>query len=148
MTDDSDSAPPSGRRDFLNLAIAGTATALGAMAAYPVVVLLLPHERNSPNAVLRRDLFDMTEGSARTVLVGQRPVLVLRLADGSFRAFSAVCTHLNCIVRYSPERQRIECPCHGGVFDLQGRNVAGPPPRALREVRVTTDGEQLLLSEG
>jgi cytochrome b6-f complex iron-sulfur subunit len=148
MTDHSDQAPPTGRRNFLNLAIAGTATALGAMAAYPVVVLLLPHERTSGSAVLRRDLFDITEGSSRTVLVGQRPVLVLRLADGSFRAFSAVCTHLNCIVKYSPERQRIECPCHGGVFDLHGKNVAGPPPRPLREVRVATDGEELLLSEG
>ena len=50
-----------------------------------------------------------------------------------FRAMSAVCTHLRCTVgSFGPEKDSTSrCPCHGSLFDKQGRVLSGPAPRPL-----------------
>ena len=48
-----------------------------------------------------------------------------------FIALSSRCMHLGCPVRYVDAAQRFICPCHGGVYDFQGKVVGGPPPRPL-----------------
>ncbi len=67
-------------------------------------------------------------------------VFVLHAEDGSFRAISAVCTHLGCTV--DREDEGFHCPCHGSRFDADGKNVAGPAPRPLpwRRLTLATDG--------
>ena len=61
--------------------------------------------------------------------------LLVRSRDGSLHAFSQKCTHLSCAVVYSAERDRLECPCHDGVFSIRtGAVEAGPPPRPLPRV--------------
>ncbi len=45
--------------------------------------------------------------------------------------FSAVCSHLGCLVSYHKDKQEFVCPCHGGKYDLTGRNISGPPPAPL-----------------
>jgi Rieske Fe-S protein len=62
-------------------------------------------------------------------------VYIDREGDG-YRALSATCTHLGCRVRWNPEQAQFRCPCHGGVFDREGRVVAGPPPAPLARVHV------------
>jgi Rieske Fe-S protein len=72
------------------------------------------------------------------------PEVLVRLADGEFVAYSAVCTHQGCTVSYEPGSGNLACPCHGGVFDpANGAEViSGPPPRPLPEVPIETrDGE-------
>ena len=71
------------------------------------------------------------------VSTGQPEVLV-RLPDGEFVAYSAVCTHQGCTVAYQRQTQKLACPCHGGVFDpAEGAAVvSGPPPRPLPEVEI------------
>ncbi len=54
-------------------------------------------------------------------------------------ALSATCTHLGCQIRWDPAGASFRCPCHGGVFDAEGKVVAGPPPRALDRVEVRVD---------
>jgi len=63
-------------------------------------------------------------------------VIVIRVADGDIRAFSGTCTHLDCIVEYQNSARRIWCNCHNGEYNLQGQQVAGPPPRPLEPFRV------------
>jgi menaquinol-cytochrome c reductase iron-sulfur subunit len=48
-----------------------------------------------------------------------------------FVAITSRCAHLGCPVRWVPASERFICPCHGGVYDLQGVRVGGPPPRPL-----------------
>ena len=61
----------------------------------------------------------------------------------SFVAYSQKCTHLSCAVYYQPERERLYCPCHEGVFDpVTGEPVAGPPQRRLAD-RPAQDGDTL-----
>jgi Rieske Fe-S protein len=46
-------------------------------------------------------------------------------------AISTRCMHLGCPVRYVPASERFICPCHGGVYDKQGKVNGGPPVRPL-----------------
>ena len=72
-----------------------------------------------------------------------KPVLVIAAGEKRFRAFSAICTHLGCIVKWDPATQKILCPCHAGVFGADGRVLSGPPPRPLPEYEVVQIGNEL-----
>ncbi|HEX2396684.1 MAG TPA: Rieske 2Fe-2S domain-containing protein [Solirubrobacteraceae bacterium] len=48
-----------------------------------------------------------------------------------FVAISTRCAHLGCPVRYIEASTRFVCPCHGGVYDFQGKVTGGPPVRPL-----------------
>jgi Rieske Fe-S protein len=133
------------RRDFLNVAVGGSAAALAVAGGYPVVRYLEPPPGATTGAVRVGELESFAVGTVHTVLVGDRPVLVIRTID-EVRAFSAICSHLQCVVAYSSERGQIECPCHGGVYGIDGRNLAGPPPRPLDELAVTIEDGFVLVS--
>jgi menaquinol-cytochrome c reductase iron-sulfur subunit len=51
--------------------------------------------------------------------------------DTPYIAISTRCAHVGCPVRWIPAAERFVCPCHGGVYDLLGRRVSGPPVRPL-----------------
>ncbi len=71
--------------------------------------------------------------------------MLLHLPGGRFVAYSQRCTHLSCAVYYQPERSRLYCPCHDGVFNpLTGDPVAGPPQRRLAQIRLRREGDQIL----
>ena len=69
--------------------------------------------------------------------------ILIRTADGAYRAYGQKCTHLSCPVYYSRDHQRLECPCHEGAFDVgTGDVLYGPPPRALDAIKLETrDGQ-------
>lgn len=134
-------SPPVTRRDLLNVAVGGSAAAFAVAMAYPVARFVDPPATPSRGPATVGKVEDFPIDSAKLVTVDERPVLVLRSSAGEFRAFSALCTHLQCVVTYSAERRQIECPCHRGIYSLDGRNVDGPPPRPLDELVVTvSDG--------
>lgn len=71
------------------------------------------------------------------VVVGARGVVVTQPRKGSFRVFSARCTHAGCQVGQVVDR-RIECPCHGSAFAIAtGAPVAGPASTPLAKVAFT-----------
>jgi Rieske Fe-S protein len=51
--------------------------------------------------------------------------------DEQVIAVSTRCMHLGCPVRYVQASERFICPCHGGVYDFQGKVAGGPPVRPL-----------------
>ena len=63
----------------------------------------------------------------------------------SVRAMSATCTHLGCQVRWDGPAEKFRCPCHGGVFDMQGAVVDGPPPRPLNQIAARVDDNGTVL---
>jgi Rieske Fe-S protein len=125
-----------GRRDFLSISITGTAAALGVLSVYPVVRFLQPRAAGSATSAEVGEAEKFPRGAAHTVMLGDRPVLVIRLDDGTFRAYVALCTHLQCTVGYSVKTKQIECPCHRGVYSVEGQNLSGPPPRPLTPLTV------------
>ena len=58
-----------------------------------------------------------------------------REGDG-YRALSATCSHLGCRVSWNTDASQFHCPCHGGIYDRDGRVVSGPPPAPLTRVNV------------
>ena len=135
------------RRDFLAVAVGGSAAALAVAGGYPVARYLDPPAKGPTGATTVGKLEEFPMGAVRTVLVDERPVLVVRTAD-EVRAFSALCTHLQCVVQYSGEHKRFECPCHGGMYAIDGSNLAGPPPRPLDELVVTIAEGMVLVRSG
>ena len=143
----SDEPKSRSRRDVVSLAVGGSAVAFAAAMAYPAARFIEPRPRPAagPTSIGKAD--EYSPGSAKTVLVDERPVLVLRGADGQFKAFSAICTHLQCVVGYSAERNQIECPCHRGVYSVEGQNTGGPPPRPLEELEIIVSDGQVIVSK-
>jgi Rieske Fe-S protein len=137
MSGDEPKSPP--RRDFLNVAVGGSAAAFVVAVTYPVARFVEPRARPPAGPTVVGKVEDFPRGGAKTVLVDERPVLVIRSAEGSFKSFAAVCTHLQCVVGFSAERNQIECPCHRGIYSLDGQNIAGPPPRPLEELAVSVN---------
>jgi menaquinol-cytochrome c reductase iron-sulfur subunit len=78
-------------------------------------------------------------GAARPLQ--EKGVFVWRKTGEEVVVFSRSCTDLSCPVTYDPGSGWFFCPCHGGIFDEEGRNVAGPPPRPLDRfaIRVRDD---------
>ena len=50
---------------------------------------------------------------------------------GQLNILSNSCAHLGCPVRWFPEKHEFLCPCHGGLYDINGGYVGGPPPRGM-----------------
>lgn len=76
------------------------------------------------------------------------PFILIHLTDGTWAAYEQKCTHLSCAVYYSPEKDKIECPCHHGYFDARdGRVLQGPPPRPLPRLEVVLRGDDIYVRE-
>jgi Rieske Fe-S protein len=91
---------------------------------------------------------EIKANSGRIFKFGSQPGLLVKTPAGELRAFAATCTHLNCTVQYREEKQDIWCACHNGIYDLNGKNVSGPPPRPLEGYKVNLKGEQIVVTKG
>ncbi|MCL4501730.1 MAG: Rieske (2Fe-2S) protein [Deltaproteobacteria bacterium] len=78
-------------------------------------------------------------------MIGTTPAIIVNAKGKGFLAFSRVCTHLGCLVKYYPEQQVFICPCHAGTFDLQGNVISGPPPKPLPKYSVRVEGDNLVI---
>ncbi len=136
----SGSGTPQGRRRFLTWFLGGSVTALLASIAYPIARFLgtprLPEAATNQVQAGPTNDPELVEKGFKIVPFGNQPVIVIKLGETDFRAFSAVCTHLACIVEFRKPKQDIFCNCHNGVYDLHGRNIGGPPPRPLVSYQV------------
>ena len=89
---------------------------------------------------------DMAAGSGQIFKFGNRPGIIVKTPGGELRAFSARCTHLDCTVQFRDDLDIIWCACHNGQFDLNGRNIAGPPPEPLESYEVRLRGDQIVVT--
>lgn len=137
-----------GRRNVIR-AILGTGFAASIVSfLYPAVRFMMPPAvaESSASEVVAGQVADFPPNTGRIFKFGNRPGLLIRTEDGEWRAFLAVCTHLNCTVQYRPGDQRIWCACHNGLFDLNGQVAAGPPPRPLEQFTVNVRGDDVVVT--
>lgn len=87
---------------------------------------------------------DVRDGEVRPFEVGGRYVAVARV-DGSWYAFDDTCTHRQCSLSEGElDGMRIECPCHGSVFDVATGAVLNPPaPQPIETFAVRVEGDDL-----
>lgn len=139
------------RRGFINWFLGTSAGAFLFSVFYPVSRYLIPPkvEESTARAVtLSIKPGDVKVNTGDIFKFGNQPAILIRTPAGELRAFSAVCTHLACIVQYRPDLSHIWCACHNGHFDLNGQNIAGPPPRPLERYVTNVRGDQIVVSKG
>ena len=68
------------------------------------------------------DVADVKPGQAMRFSAGAVEGFVVN-TDGRISALSAVCTHMGCILRFNAQQDRLDCPCHGASFSLDGSPI-------------------------
>jgi len=135
------------RRDFIKKALTGVLVILGFGFLIPGIKIvspagsrnkelvffpLIPEDEVPRSGVKKSELAYVISGKER-----KARVFIVSTSEG-LSVFSATCTHLGCLVNYKKEKHEFVCPCHGGRYDLTGRNIAGPPPDPLTRFPIKT----------
>ena len=131
------------RRGFLDALLALGFVSTAAAIAYPVPRFLIPPASGEPDtqSVVAGRAAALRPNTASIFKFGSKPGIVARTPEGEVRAFSAVCTHLDCTVQFKADTSQLWCACHNGTYDLGGNVVSGPPPRGLEKFAVNIRGE-------
>ncbi len=130
------------RRSFLTyLGIGGIiASALASVGA--TARFLFPQVFYEPSQRLKiGEAGDFTEGSINFLPDAK---VFLHRSEKGFFAISSTCTHLGCIIAQTDDG--FACPCHGSVFNKQGKVKGGPAPRALPwfELSLSPEGQLIV----
>ncbi len=137
---------PQPARRWINLLLGSGVLASIASFIYPAIRYIIPPAiaESSSHSVVAAKVGELRNNSGKIFKFGSQAALLVRTADGEYRAFSAQCTHLSCTVQYRTDLREIWCACHNGIYDLEGRNVSGPPPRPLEKFAVNVQGEDVI----
>jgi Rieske Fe-S protein len=129
-----------GRREFIKKALTGMLVLLGLGFLIPAVKIIAPVSSRDKELVyfplLAEDevpRIGVKKAELTFAVLGKERkarVFIVSSSEGPV-VFSAICSHLGCLVSYHKDRQEFVCPCHGGKYDLTGRNISGPPPAPL-----------------
>jgi nitrite reductase/ring-hydroxylating ferredoxin subunit len=134
------------RRQFLNGLLGGWLATLVASLLYPVIKFIFPPYKEPDKVILPfSDFKSMDPKSVKSFAWGSKPGLLKKVDEETYLAFVTVCSHLDCTVTYLPDQRKFFCACHNGWYDEGGRNIAGPPPRPLRQLIVQVEGENLII---
>jgi len=142
-----DLSPSVLRRRLVEVLLGSGFLATAAAFVYPVLRYLIPPTTSDlgSDAVVAGRVGDLKPNSGKIFRFGSRPGLLIRTASGEYRAMSATCTHLSCTVQYRDDLREVWCACHNGKYNLDGRNVSGPPPRPLEAFDVQVRGEEIFV---
>jgi len=143
-------SPDHGRRNFLNWFLTTSAGAFIVSVLYPLSRYLIPpkaEESTTHTVTLAIKPQEIKSNSGQIIRFGSQPAILIKTPAGDLKAFAAGCTHLACIVQYRPDISHIWCACHNGHFDLNGKNIEGPPPKPLEEYAVNIRGDQIVVSK-
>lgn len=153
------STPVGTRRRFFAWVTSAAATLIGVGLAVPLVGYVI-----SP-ALKRRDKPWVQVGTVDNLLEGepkqldhvmtlrdgwmetksQKAVWAVKRASGEVTVYSPICTHLGCGYRWDDVDRRFKCPCHGSVYDIEGKVMAGPAPRPLDRLPVKIENGRLMV---
>ncbi len=149
------------RRRFLSWGIgaivAGVAAAIGWPAIRYALTPALAHDKPTTAASLgsvdsfavdqpQNIVYEASVVDGWYVQTERKAAWVVKKSDTSFDVFEPRCTHLGCAYRWEEDKHRFLCPCHDGVFDIDGKVVSGPPPRPLDKLGYTIQDGQLFIT--
>lgn len=147
-----------GRRHFFVRIIQSVHALIGATLAFVVggAAVAPSFTRRQSSWLSAADVTGLEEGVPKTVTlrvarndgateVVDRKIVYLVKDGTSVRALDSTCTHLGCRTRYNAETKRIECPCHGGMYDATGKVIGGPPPNPLQTLRAKIEDDRVMV---
>lgn len=146
------------RRGFVVRIIQGTYAVIGATLAFVVggAVVAPSFGRRQSMWLHAGDIDSLEDGTPLPITLRvarpdgpsemvDRKIVYLVKTGTEVRALDSTCTHLGCRTRFNTESQLIECPCHGGVYDVNGQVVSGPPPAPLRAMTTRIDDGKVMV---
>lgn len=159
MSPESDGVASPDRRRLLASVFWAVSAAIGALLSVPIVGFLtgplfrrqarvganLGAVESFPLNLPRRVDFAVRQRDGWAITAGLKSAWVVRSEQG-VRVFDPRCTHLGCAYHWHATTSRFLCPCHNGVYDVEGRVVSGPPPRPLDTFEAWIDGGSLYVS--
>ena len=148
------------RRQFVKVVLVSIGTIITAVIGLPAVAYLIYPATQTQESdawiplgplanypIGQPTLFNFTRtkvnGWEKTV--NSYGAYVVRYTETAHRVFSNVCTHLSCRVNWREDAVDFHCPCHDGVFDIEGKVVSGPPPRPLDEYETKVEDGNLFI---
>jgi Rieske Fe-S protein len=131
------------RRGFLGLILAVLGSISFGSLAYPFLKYLAPQKAEIKAEKLKIRKSEV--GDAKEIIFQNTPAIIIDRPGEGLIALSRVCTHLGCLIDYSKMKKQLICPCHGGVFNLEGRVVSGPPPKSLTVFPLKVEGEDIII---
>ncbi len=133
------------RRGFLKLLTSLLGLSALSAFAYPLFRFLSPGEAATAAKRITLPKREIAPGMTKDLMIRGMPSIIINSTGKGYLAFSRVCTHLGCLVKYNQERQLFICPCHAGEFDLEGNVISGPPPKPLEKFAVKVEGDNLVI---
>ena len=146
-TEDTQQVRPA-RRRLVEILLGGGMFASVVSFLYPVMKYLVPPAVPDlgEDEVVAGKVGELKANSSKVFRFGNRPALLLLTAEGEYHCVSAVCTHLGCTVQYRSDLLEVWCACHNGTYELDGRNISGPPPRPLESFQVNVRGTEIVVT--
>ncbi|WP_407310297.1 ubiquinol-cytochrome c reductase iron-sulfur subunit [Desulfosporosinus sp. SB140] len=137
------------RRKFLQIGIGGLGAAIGLSYVGLAGDFLLPAAASAQLLQEVGKISDFPVGVPKLMIYKgsgvEEGMYVTNLGDEGWLALDFHCTHLQCAVNFEPALQQYMCPCHGGVYDLKGNVLSGPPPKPLIRRVVKVQGDSVFL---
>ncbi|MGO8720002.1 MAG: ubiquinol-cytochrome c reductase iron-sulfur subunit [Acidobacteriaceae bacterium] len=148
MSGDQNTATGSTRRRAIEYFLGGGILATFASFLYPVLRYVVPPPVADlgVNEVVAGKVGDLKPNTGAIFRFGSSPGLLILSSDGTYQALSATCTHLGCTVQYRGDLHEVWCPCHNGIYGIDGRNISGPPPKPLEAYDVHLRGDEVVVT--
>lgn len=148
------------RRQFVKVALASIGTFITAVIGLPAVAYIIYPAMQTQESdawiplgplenypIGQPTLFNFTRtkinGWEKTV--NSYGAYVVRYTETDQKVFNNTCTHLSCRVNWRDEETDFHCPCHDGIFDIEGKVTDGPPPRSLDEYETKVEDGNLFI---
>jgi len=133
------------RRRFLGILLTVLGSTAIASFVYPLLRFIAPPQAKAgiQKLTIRKD--EISAGEAKEIVLGNTPAIIVNVTGKGYIALSRVCTHLGCLVQYDKAEQKLVCPCHAGLFDLEGRVISGPPPKPLQAIPLSVEGGNIII---
>jgi ubiquinol-cytochrome c reductase iron-sulfur subunit len=150
-----------GRRNFIAWGFGGFAAIGGVAALVPMKKAWDPLPSALSSGFTTVELSSLEAGKLNKIKWRGKPVFVmkktadmpvdevrdLKVGADSFLVVIGLCTHLGCIPTFDSGKFNFKCPCHGGEFDISGKQTFGPPPTPLVIPPFKVTGTSIVLGE-
>ena len=134
------------RRRFLKMILAflGSITFFSFVFSFLKYLTAIPARATAASKITIREN-EIASGDARTIVYQNSPAIIINRPDKGFIALSLICTHLGCVVEFNKSSQKLVCPCHAGMYDLEGNVISGPPPKPLTALPLKIEGDSIII---